>query len=488
MRSASANTASMSCSISSMPQRCFRPRRRLTMRWLSSGPTPAIGSSSSKSLGSPPSAMAISSWRCSPWLRAEAGVVARASRPTAARPRRAASVRLVSRRTSARKRKEWPRWACWASATFSSALKSRSTEVIWNERASPSCTRAWIGRRVTSRPRKRMVPESAARPPVSWLTSVVLPAPLGPIRAWISPCFTSIDTLSVASSPPKRFTSRSVTSRASVMAEAQQRGDAALGVERDDHQQGAEHDLPVFAPALVQEVEAGLERFLQHEEGERAVQRPESHADAAQHDHHDQVARLHPRHHGRRDVGAFVGEEDATEAAERAGDQAGGQAVAENREAQRGHAALVRLGAAQHMAERRMGEAAAEPQGGAKQGEAQPVERRLVAQVDQAGEAAAADVEPVVAAIGLEAGAEVIDQLREGERDHDEVDAARPERQRRHQRGPQRCRQQRDRPLHPAALDLVGRQDADRVAADADEGGMAEAHQPAIAQDHVQAD
>src|SRR6185437_3581934 len=398
MRSASANTASMSCSISSMPQRCFRPRKRPTMRWLSSGPMPAIGSSSSSSLGSPASAMAISSWRCSPWLSDEAGVAARASRPTAARPRRAASVRLASRRTSARKRKEWPRWACWASATFSMELKSRSTEVIWNERASPSRTRAWVGRRVMSRPRKRMVPESGARPPVSWLTRVVLPAPLGPIRAWISPCFTSIETSSVASRPPKCLASRSVTS-SSVMAEAQQRGDAAFGVERDDHQEGAEHDLPVLAPALVQEVEAGLERFLQHEEGERAVQRTEAHADAAQHDHHDQVARLHPRHHGRRDVGALVGEQDAGEPAERASDQAGDQAVVEHREAERGHAALVRLGAAQHVTERRMGEAAAEPQGGAEQGEAQPVERRLVAQVDQAGEAAAADVEPIVTAI-----------------------------------------------------------------------------------------
>src|SRR5579883_2725407 len=341
----------MSCSISSMPQRCFSPRRRATMRWLSSGPIPAIGSSSSSSLGSPPSAMAISSWRCSPWLSAEARVLARASSPTAARPRRAASVRLVSRRTSARKRKEWPRWACWASATFSSALKSRSTEVIWNERASPSRTRALVGRRVMSRPRKRIVPASGAKPPVSWLTSVVLPAPLGPISAWISPCCTSIETLSVASRPPKRFTSLSVAS-SSLMAEAQQGGDAALGIERDDHQQGTEHELPIFAPALVQQVEAGLERFLQHEEGERTVQRSEAHADAAQHHHHDQVARLHPRHHGGRDVGPLVGEQDAAEAAEGAGDQAGDQAVAEHREAQRGHAALVRLGAAQHVAER----------------------------------------------------------------------------------------------------------------------------------------
>ena len=34
----------------------------------------------------------------------------------------------------------------------------------------------------------------------------------------------------------------------------------------------------------------------------------------------------------------------------------------------------------------------------------------------------------------------------------------------------------------------MGRQDADRIAADAEEHRVAEAHQPAIAQDHVEAD
>src|SRR2546430_5753109 len=40
------------------------------------------------------------------------------------------------------------------------------------------------------------------------LTSVVLPAPLGPIRPWIDPCATSSDTPSTARTPPKcRWTS-----------------------------------------------------------------------------------------------------------------------------------------------------------------------------------------------------------------------------------------------------------------------------------------
>ena len=166
----------------------------------------------------------------------------------------------------------------------------------------------------------------------------------------------------------------------------------------------------------------------------------------------------------------------------------GGQAIAEHREAQRRHAQLVRLGAADHQAEARVGEAAAEPQGAAEQREAEPVERGLVAQVDQAREAAAADVEPVVGAVGLQPAADIEDELGEGERDHDEVEPARAQRQRADQGGPQGRRDDGDRPLDQAARDAVMRQDADGIAADAEEHGMAEAHHAAIAQDHVEAD
>src|ERR1051326_8308877 len=100
-----------------------------------------------------------------------------------------------------------------------------------------------------------MVPESGRRLPVSWLTKVVLPAPLGPISAWISPSRTSIERLSVATRPPKRLISPLVSRSASATARPEQGIDAALGIERDGHQHRAEHDLPVFAPALVHEME-----------------------------------------------------------------------------------------------------------------------------------------------------------------------------------------------------------------------------------------
>ena len=54
-------------------------------------------------------------------------------------PRAPARAARVSLRASRQKRNEWPACACTASATLSSAVKSRNSEVIWNERASPSC-------------------------------------------------------------------------------------------------------------------------------------------------------------------------------------------------------------------------------------------------------------------------------------------------------------------------------------------------------------
>ena len=99
MRSASANTASMSCSISRMVSSCLSSRRISTMRRDSSGPIPAIGSSSSSRRGEVASAIAISSWRCSPWLSLATSMSARVAEPDARerRARRFAQFRLAAR-------------------------------------------------------------------------------------------------------------------------------------------------------------------------------------------------------------------------------------------------------------------------------------------------------------------------------------------------------------------------------------------------------
>ena len=140
------------------------------------------------------------------------------------------------------------------------------------------------------------------------------------------------------------------------------------------------------------------------------------------------------------------------------------------------------------MPKREFTSAPGEIDGGEQQREAEIVELRPVGEIEQVGElAAAGDGQAVVAAVAVEADAEVIDHLREGERDHDEVDAARAQRERADDQREQRGDGERDRPLHEAGRDAFLRQDADRVAADAEIGGMAEAHHAAVAEDQVEA-
>ncbi len=171
---------------------------------------PAIGSSSRSTRGFVASAIASSSWRCSPWLRSAHSMSARPARPTRSSAARAGSRSSVSPRASRQKRKEWPLCACTASATLSSAVQSGNSEVIWNERASPSMLRRYTGSAVMSLPSNRMRPASGAISPVSWPISVVLPAPLGPITACNSPRSTASEIPSDAITPPKRLVRPSI--------------------------------------------------------------------------------------------------------------------------------------------------------------------------------------------------------------------------------------------------------------------------------------
>src|SRR5512133_1006622 len=66
-------------------------------------------------------------------------------------------------------------------------------------------------------PSRKILPEVQARSPESRLVSVVLPAPLGPITAWIWSVKNSSDTSFTAASPPKCLVRRSVRSTASAI-------------------------------------------------------------------------------------------------------------------------------------------------------------------------------------------------------------------------------------------------------------------------------
>src|SRR5215469_183868 len=88
--------------------------------------------------------------------------------------------------------------------------------VIWNDRASPSRARRAVDSSVMSRPSNTIRPASGLSSPVSCPTSVVLPAPFGPMSAWVSPLRIASVTSSVATSAPNALRRRSISSRNSL--------------------------------------------------------------------------------------------------------------------------------------------------------------------------------------------------------------------------------------------------------------------------------
>src|SRR5438309_2841494 len=98
-----------------------------------------------------------------------------------------------------------------------------------------------------SRPASLIVPECGVSCPMSWLISVVLPAPFGPMIACNSPCATSSETLSVARIPPKRRTRFLMRSSGSPTGDSfKQTHDAAAPEQHDQQQQRTHDDRPVF--------------------------------------------------------------------------------------------------------------------------------------------------------------------------------------------------------------------------------------------------
>src|SRR6266851_7059150 len=87
-----------------------------------------------------------------------------------------------------------------------------------------------------------MVPEFGGSCPVSWLISVVLPAPFGPMIACNSPLETSSERLSVATIPPNRRTSFSTRSKGSATAQPPEQAQDAAAPEQHDQQQQRAHD------------------------------------------------------------------------------------------------------------------------------------------------------------------------------------------------------------------------------------------------------
>ena len=95
--------------------------------------------------------------------------------------------------------------------------------------------------------------------------------------------------------------------------------------------------------------------------------------------------------------------------------------VAEHRVAQPFHARLVLADGLQHAAEARVRDAVEQVQAQPETGQRHPVEGRVVLQVERTEGRTRRQRQPVVAAPVLHRDGEVVEHLREGERDHDEV-------------------------------------------------------------------
>src|SRR3546814_8473287 len=135
--------------------------------------------------------------------------------------------------------------------TWRGTENSQASYETWKVRPSPRRARRATGQPVTSSPSSTTRPASGLRPPASWAIRVDLPAPLGPISAWISPGSTARSMPSVAFKAPKALCRPCSSSSASVMARlsGEQADDAAAREEHHGQQDEAEHELPAVGPA-----------------------------------------------------------------------------------------------------------------------------------------------------------------------------------------------------------------------------------------------
>src|SRR4051812_18258641 len=110
-----------------------------------------------------------------------------------------------------------------------------------------------------------MRPASGRRNPVSWLKSVLLPAPFGPMMARNSARPTSNDTSLVATRPPKRLCSPTARKIGSGTASPVEETDDAFGHQHDDgDHQHAEDQRPVFGVAGEHGLQHHIDRGADH--------------------------------------------------------------------------------------------------------------------------------------------------------------------------------------------------------------------------------
>ena len=186
--------------------------------------------------------------------------------------------------------------------------------------------------------------------------------------------------------------------------------------EHEQHEGEAEDEHPALG--------VGGHQALQQDEGGRAEERAAEGAGAADDDHEERFARGGPEERVRRNGPLELGVERARDARHRPRDHEGEQLVAVHGIAHRLHARLVLVDPAQHVAERRAGDAPQEERGEGDEDEKVDVEARGAPDVQPEHGRARHARDPV---LGPEEGVlegHRVEHLGEGQREHDEVHAA----------------------------------------------------------------
>src|SRR5215471_11666437 len=489
-------TTSMSCSVKrsvSFRSRAMRSMRRIESR-VSVADIPAVGSSSSRISGSSASAMPSSSCFWSPWERKPDTSPAWPTRPIDS------SSASVSARYSAptgvskfHPRPRCDRKAAW---TFWYTVRRGKMLVRWNERPMPSRQRSWGAMPVTSCPRKRTRPASGRRWPVMRLNSVVLPAPFGPMIALMEPAGTVKLTPPTAMKPSKLFLTSRTSSMATAPGEAARQAEGGAGQapgkrEQQHDQDAAEDQRPVLG--------VGHDLLVEPDQDERADRGAGERAHAAEQRHDQHLGRLGPVREVREHAAVEDAEERPGDPGEGARDDERRQLVAPHVHADELRTLRVLADRGEHAPERRAHDAPEEPEADGDHEHREEVEvvgRAVAADqrqrpdpaVDRA-EIGVGDLRHALLAarhlVPLEADGP--DDLREGERQHREVDAGQAHAEEaEHQRGEpghDGGRGQRD---HERRAHLL-HEDAGGVGADAEVRGVAEGDEARVSHEEVEA-
>jgi hypothetical protein len=230
------------------------------------------------------------------------------------------------------------------------------------------------------------------------------------------------------------------------------------------------------------------EELLQQHQREGAEHRAEEAPHPAQNHHHERVARAVPAEELGVDEAELRRGEIAGERSEGAGDDEARQLVAEDRVAEGAHAALVDPDPDDDLAEERGEHDAQEEVGRDQQREHEPVEAPRVLEVDEHRVGLQVYVDAVGAAEEPRLRDEGVEHLREGERRHDEVDAARAQDEDADDERREGADRDRRRQAQPERRGLVlGREQPERVGAEAEIGGVAEADEAGVADEEVEA-